>query len=86
VILRSETTARFGLAKDYAMAAHSTALSKLEKRGRASASADTSPNRLLYTRKQTQQLLGDVSIATLIRLERAGILRPRRLLSFGVQF
>jgi hypothetical protein len=68
------------------MAVQSTALSKHEKRGRASASADAaSPDRaasrLLYSRKQTQQLLGDVSIATLIRLERAGILRPKRLLN-----
>jgi hypothetical protein len=33
----------------------------------------------LYPRKQARQILGDISIATLARLEKAGVLKPIRL-------
>jgi hypothetical protein len=35
--------------------------------------------RLLYTRKQARELLGGISVFTLIRLEREGRLKPIRL-------
>ena len=35
--------------------------------------------RLLYSRAQVQEMLGGVSIMTLIRLEKDGKLTPRRL-------
>jgi ribosomal protein S25 len=47
-----------------------------QHRGRA---ADTLSNRLLYTRRQAAELLGNVSLATLKRLEEEGILKPVRL-------
>jgi hypothetical protein len=38
-----------------------------------------SPARLLYTRRQTAELLGNVHLATIRRLEKAGRLKPVRL-------
>jgi hypothetical protein len=35
--------------------------------------------RLLYTRAQTGQALGDISVAQVKRLERQGLLTPKRL-------
>jgi hypothetical protein len=52
---------------------------KPENRGRAHAPDDALPDRLLYTRRQAAELLGDVSLATLKRLEDEGVLRPVRL-------
>lgn len=55
----------------------STALSRHERkglRGRKAAKAP-SPNSLLFTRKQTAELL-NCSVATVIRLENAGRLDP----------
>jgi hypothetical protein len=62
------------------MSAQSTGLSKDEKKGaRLRATAPPALDQLLYSRKQAQQLLGGVSVATLQRLEARGVLRPKRL-------
>jgi hypothetical protein len=46
----------------------------------SSSMAGIEPNqRLLYTRKQARELLGGISVFTLIRLEREGRLKPIRL-------
>jgi hypothetical protein len=53
---------------------------KHEQRERVRASVDDAlPERLLYSRKQAAEKLGNVSLATLKRLEDEGILRPVRL-------
>jgi hypothetical protein len=64
------------------MSQQSTALSKGEKKAARFRGARTPPStldQLLYSRKQAQQLLGGISIATMQRLEAAGRLRPKRL-------
>jgi hypothetical protein len=63
------------------MSAQSTGLSKDEKkvRRRYRAHERSSLDQLLFTRQQARRLLGNVSVATLQRLEAQGILRPKRL-------
>ena len=43
-------------------------------------------DRLLYSRAQARILLGGISITTLIRLERRGILKPVRFSATGQGF
>lgn len=56
------------------MSQHSTGRSDIE-RGKRTPSA----RQLLYTRAQTAELLGNVSLATIRRLENEGLLKPVRL-------
>ena len=40
---------------------------------------EAKPQRLLYTREQTADVLGGISVGSVIRLEKAGRLKPIRL-------
>jgi hypothetical protein len=51
----------------------------LRSRATGATTITTSLEQLLYTRQQTRQLLGGISVATLQRLEAQGLLRPKRL-------
>jgi hypothetical protein len=57
-----------------------TGLSKDEKRAlRSGHIPTTAPAPLLLTRRQTQQVLGGISLSTILRLEKEGALRKIRL-------
>jgi hypothetical protein len=68
-------------------------MSRPEVTGRKSAQSPKSKpikpvvdGQLLYSRRQTGQLLGNVSVATVKRMEQRGLLRPIQLLEGGQVF
>jgi hypothetical protein len=61
------------------MSQSSTALSKHERRQRAPSASDQTLKQLLVTRKDAAKMLGGISLMTLIRLEKEGLLKVRRL-------
>jgi hypothetical protein len=56
-------------------------MGNLRKRRKKKQRPTVIPERLLYDRHETAQLLGGISIAQVIRLEQAGLLDPLRPLS-----